>query len=794
MTDHIKPSTSTDPPTSSSVSNKFDLNQYLICSNNPLSESNSIANINFQKDNESLIYPLVSSSLSNNNNGNKFLKYSSKVPIKSQDIKNYDDQLDENFLNPSPNFTTTNTNISNNTYLVKDFDKAEYLSSNSSSNSQIGTATIGKSNSNSGSIGVDISHTTATAAATTTTTIATITEGSSSCKFQVSPIEFEDFERELNNNDDDDQFSNGNGEPTLICWSSDKIHFLNPNLIQDDDVEEEEQQHEQEIANQIENDEGYEYEQENNNDNSDYNYRFIAFGSSPPPAQFLSSQQQQLLNLQKTSSDTLTANESESSAIIDGCTTAIAIAIKAKQLLSQLLTYNNNNNTSSNIFLEYLKSDEELEHMSEMKEKLGLKPAFVYKKKTTTKDENICGPSQTSTKNEYHDLPSSPIVLVKKPNENVKDDQDNFEDKDDTYKTSSIPLEEDRKFKRRFKKSGGLRKNALMIHPFTIRFNEHKEEFSQHMEQINALEQKQQKVERQQQAAERRSRRKELSCTISSKPTTNPNGATEIYEIGPKILPEPFSKEFHNLRKKKFLPLLVLMEDPEYQLGYGQSTNYNLKTKNTTRCPNRPNSQGNLGPYRVQNSKPKQNLSTTNGISSSSSSSSSTSSSTSTSASASASSSSSSTSSSTTRSKELSEKKKQQTSTKQESNKVGSSSSKETEFKNDRYYSRLNIYELSKILNLHQYSIQLTKLIELNILEIFGNYCDFQLGYQTWIRDTTKIKRKELIQQLYSYTVEFYPEIDPFKLEVIIRRGSYSLMQTRLRRERRLKQRSRDFN
>ena len=49
MTDHIKPSTSTDPPTSSSVSNKFDLNQYLICSNNPLSESNSIANINFQK-------------------------------------------------------------------------------------------------------------------------------------------------------------------------------------------------------------------------------------------------------------------------------------------------------------------------------------------------------------------------------------------------------------------------------------------------------------------------------------------------------------------------------------------------------------------------------------------------------------------------------------------------------------------------------------------------------------------------------------------------------------------------
>ena len=106
----------------------------------------------------------------------------------------------------------------------------------------------------------------------------------------------------------------------------------------------------------------------------------------------------------------------------------------------------------------------------------------------------------------------------------------------------------------------------------------------------------------------------------------------------------------------------------------------------------------------------------------------------------------------------------------------------------DRYYSRLNIYELSQILELHMYHIDLTKEIEYRVLEIFGNYCDFKLGHQTWIRDTTKVKRRALIEQLYSYSSIFYPEIDEFKLEVIIRRGSYSLMQSRLRRERRIKQ------
>ena len=175
-------------------------------------------------------------------------------------------------------------------------------------------------------------------------------------------------------------------------------------------------------------------------------------------------------------------------------------------------------------------------------------------------------------------------------------------------------------------------------------------------------------------------------------------------------------------------------------------TNYNIKQSHPAKCPNRPNSQGGLGLFRVVPLKKrpttKLNYSPTN---------------------------------------------KNNKHPDNNTNNDNNNNKPELDVKNDRYYSRLNIYELSKILDLHRYSIGLTKLIELNVLEMFGNYCDFQLGYQTWIRDTDKEKRRALIQQLYSYTSTFYPEIDSFKLEVIIRRGSYSLMQTRLRRERRLK-------
>lgn len=104
---------------------------------------------------------------------------------------------------------------------------------------------------------------------------------------------------------------------------------------------------------------------------------------------------------------------------------------------------------------------------------------------------------------------------------------------------------------------------------------------------------------------------------------------------------------------------------------------------------------------------------------------------------------------------------------------------------NDKYFSRINIHELSHILELDHYNISLTREIELKVLKVFQLYCKFELGHKTWIRDTNKPQRKDLIAKLRNYISTWYPELSKFKLEVIIRRGSYSIMQRRLRRERR---------
>ncbi|CAI5757170.1 unnamed protein product [Candida verbasci] len=193
----------------------------------------------------------------------------------------------------------------------------------------------------------------------------------------------------------------------------------------------------------------------------------------------------------------------------------------------------------------------------------------------------------------------------------------------------------------------------------------------------------------------------------------------DIYDIGPKILPAPFTNEFEKLKNTKFKPLKDLQQLPRFKLPLGIKSNYKNENKQILR--------------QIQKNKSK-------------------------------------------KSNKLSK-----------ISKTRFLSELDSESKKDRYYSRLNIYELSEILELNMYDISLTKFIESNILEIFGNYCNFNLGYQTWIRDTDKGQRRDLINKLFTYSEYFYPELDKFKLEVIIRRGSYSIMQTRLRRERRLK-------
>lgn len=106
--------------------------------------------------------------------------------------------------------------------------------------------------------------------------------------------------------------------------------------------------------------------------------------------------------------------------------------------------------------------------------------------------------------------------------------------------------------------------------------------------------------------------------------------------------------------------------------------------------------------------------------------------------------------------------------------------------KYDRYYSRINIHDLSRILALDDCSIQLTRHIEYNVLEIFRCYVGYNLESQTWVRSNDLETRARLIEKLASFTRPFYPEITNFQLEVIVRRALYCRMQARLRRRRRI--------
>lgn len=62
----------------------------------------------------------------------------------------------------------------------------------------------------------------------------------------------------------------------------------------------------------------------------------------------------------------------------------------------------------------------------------------------------------------------------------------------------------------------------------------------------------------------------------------------------------------------------------------------------------------------------------------------------------------------------------------------------------------------------------------------------FKLGEQTWIRDTTENDRRRIIGEIYEQTYAEY-RYSRELIEVIVRRGSYYLMQGRLRRIRRSK-------
>ncbi|WEJ94523.1 hypothetical protein PSN45_002012 [Yamadazyma tenuis] len=98
------------------------------------------------------------------------------------------------------------------------------------------------------------------------------------------------------------------------------------------------------------------------------------------------------------------------------------------------------------------------------------------------------------------------------------------------------------------------------------------------------------------------------------------------------------------------------------------------------------------------------------------------------------------------------------------------------------YLSRISLFQLSRILNLSEYDINLTKTVQHQILDVFTKHCDFRLGYDTWVKHTDESQRDRALSILY----EFFRDVYPFtkkQLQVVIRRGSYRCMQSRLRRD-----------
>lgn len=75
--------------------------------------------------------------------------------------------------------------------------------------------------------------------------------------------------------------------------------------------------------------------------------------------------------------------------------------------------------------------------------------------------------------------------------------------------------------------------------------------------------------------------------------------------------------------------------------------------------------------------------------------------------------------------------------------------------------------------------------IEKFILEIFQKDLKFPLGYKTWIRDTPEEQREQILEELHNRVAPTHPRMTKQLLETVIRRATYSMMQGRLRNERR---------
>lgn len=101
------------------------------------------------------------------------------------------------------------------------------------------------------------------------------------------------------------------------------------------------------------------------------------------------------------------------------------------------------------------------------------------------------------------------------------------------------------------------------------------------------------------------------------------------------------------------------------------------------------------------------------------------------------------------------------------------------------YSSKLTIAQLSVVLST---DIITTQLVQQDILYIISNYCNFPVGYQTWTRGTLESQKQAILGVLKRVFIDIYPFLNETKLNILLKRGTYVLIQRRKRKQQRVLQ------
>lgn len=113
------------------------------------------------------------------------------------------------------------------------------------------------------------------------------------------------------------------------------------------------------------------------------------------------------------------------------------------------------------------------------------------------------------------------------------------------------------------------------------------------------------------------------------------------------------------------------------------------------------------------------------------------------------------------------------------------------QFSIKRYECRVTLGQLSIILGLQHYHIQLTRDIESIVLAMFDQLCGFQVGC-TWTRGVSRATRVAMVTKVHKFASIFFPTFTKDVLELIAKRGVYNRNQSFERKRRREQRRTKN--